>query len=62
MILSFTTDYYWDCECEDDYIHPQTQEYCPICDKYSHEQPDSRTEEVMLMLRKGLNARLTENI
>ena len=24
------TDKFWDCECEENYIHPYTEDTCPI--------------------------------
>jgi hypothetical protein len=42
-----TTDQYWDCECEHNFIHPKE---CPICFKcgaIKEEQPDSRVNEVL---------------
>lgn len=40
---------YWDCECENHYIHPKTVETCAICGAEQDEQPDSIAQEV----RKG---------
>lgn len=42
-----TTEKYWDCECEKDYIHPKTQDKCTICGALAEEQPDSRVNEVL---------------
>ena len=47
-----TTDDYWDCECNEDYIHPKSQETCLKCGCVSDEQPDSLVNEVNLMLKK----------
>lgn len=41
-----TIDGYWDCECQDQYIHPKTVAYCPICGCHSSDQPDSMRHEV----------------
>lgn len=41
------TVYYWDCECEKDYIHLRLQESCPVCKAESEDQPDSRVPEVI---------------
>jgi hypothetical protein len=47
-----TDDRFWDCECDDDYIHLKaTQDYCPKCDTYADEQPDSMVDE---LIAKGL--------
>ena len=42
-----TTDKYWDCECEDNYIHPKSQHCCEKCGANSEESPDSRAFEVV---------------
>lgn len=41
------TDKYWDCECEKNYIHLRSQEFCPLCKAESEDQPDSRVPEVI---------------
>ena len=43
----FTTSLFWDCECEEDYIHPLWDEDCPACGSARHEAPDSRINEVI---------------
>lgn len=43
-----TTEKYWDCECEKDFIHPKTQAVCPVCGEAAEDQPDSRINEVLL--------------
>jgi hypothetical protein len=42
-----TTPEYWDCECEENYIHPKSQKKCHICNTFSKDQPDSRISEVI---------------
>jgi len=42
-----TTEKYWDCECEDNYIHPKSQKACFKCNTIAAGQPDSRVEEVL---------------
>lgn len=42
-----TTEKYWDCECEKNYIHPKSQKVCFICNTVATDQPDSRVEEVL---------------
>lgn len=37
---------FWDCECDEHYIHTATQEACPICDARRDEMPDSRQSEI----------------
>jgi|TARA_R100000750_G_C2292612_1_gene75546 hypothetical protein len=53
--MKFTTEYFWDCECDNHYIHPKTEEKCNECGFYHHEMPDSRTEEVIMMLKGEIN-------
>jgi len=38
---------YWDCECETDYIHPVSEDICPVCDAMRVEQPLSHINEVI---------------
>jgi len=42
-----TTEKYWDCECEVNYIHPRSQKACFKCCAIAAEQPDSRVDEVL---------------
>jgi hypothetical protein len=44
----YTTPLFWDCE--QDYIHPASQEACPACGAVREDQPDARVDEV---LRRG---------
>ncbi len=41
-----TTEKYWDCECDLDYIKPKTLFVCPVCGWNQTECPDSRLDEV----------------
>lgn len=43
-----TTEKYWDCECEHNFIRPKTQNRCDICGAEAEEQPDSRVNEVLM--------------
>ena len=45
-----TTEYFRDCECEANYIHPMCVPVCPRCGAVSDECPDSRTNEVFAAL------------
>ncbi len=42
-----TSEDYWDCECEHNYIHPKTQDRCFVCGAFAEEQPDSRVNEII---------------
>jgi len=43
---------YWDCECESDYIHPNTDKKCNRCGALREEQPESRKDEVIDYVNK----------
>lgn len=49
-----TTEHFWDCECDEDYIHsslPATWEgKCDKCGATEYSQPDSRLAEAMLKM------------
>lgn len=47
VLFDFTTEEYWDCECDDDYIRPASQDRCPKCGAEHDERPDSHTVEVL---------------
>ena len=43
----YTNPKYWDCECEEDYIHLKAKkQYCSNCNSLHFEQPDSRQNEI----------------
>lgn len=44
------TDKFWDCECEENYIHPYSEDTCPICGAERDTQPDSCVNEVVALL------------
>ena len=41
------TDEYWDCECDDNYIHPVSQLRCDICGADQEDAPSSHYNEVI---------------
>jgi hypothetical protein len=45
---------YWDCECSINYIHPITEKYCKICNAYEEDSLNSRENEVVIHLQRGL--------
>jgi len=47
-----TTDVFWDCDCDDDYIHDRGQTECEKCGANRDFAPDSIIDEVILMLLK----------
>lgn len=42
----YTTSLFWDCQCEEDYIHALTEENCLACGAMREEAPDARVNEV----------------
>lgn len=38
---------YWDCECENNYIHNISETICPVCNSIQENQPNSREPEVL---------------
>lgn len=55
--MIITTEKYWDCECEYDYIHPKTEVKCKKCGYSQEECPDSRVAEVEKYFGSVLNRR-----
>lgn len=45
--MDYTTELYWDCECEVNFIHSKSEPECPVCGRTSDEQPDSIVGEVL---------------
>lgn len=43
---------YWDCECQNNFIHPISQKRCNACGSEQEECPSSRENEVQLLLRR----------
>ncbi len=41
---------YWDCNCDEDYIHQKSCDRCDQCEAVPDEQPDSHKTEVARML------------
>ena len=42
---------FWDCECDEDYIHIKSEELnCLKCNAYEDDMPDAHTKEVLYML------------
>lgn len=44
---------FWDCECEENYIHPKSQSECAKCGARAEEQPDSRADELPQSLEEA---------
>lgn len=47
-----TTPLFWDCECDDNYIHPDNSIECMFCGVKAEDAPDARLNEVIGMLAK----------
>jgi len=44
---------YWDCDCEENYIHSSKIPYCKICNTYEDDSPNSRMDEVEWHIREN---------
>ena len=55
--MFYTTPLFWDCECEENYIHSCTEETCLACGATNKEAPTSRVNEV-ISHSTGLNSTL----
>ena len=56
-----TNENYWDCECEEDYIHEKAKKkYCVKCNSLSFNQPDSRQNEVDILLEINDSQTMTD--
>ena len=55
----FTDDYYWDCACDGDCVHPKTELKCDKCgttfDNNDPDIPDSHRTEVISHIRRVLS-------
>jgi hypothetical protein len=43
----YTCGLFWDCECEDAFIHLFTEDSCLACEARREEQPPSRVNEIL---------------
>lgn len=41
-----TNNNFWDCDCEENYIHPVSQKQCEICGALEEDQPPARQNEI----------------
>ena len=46
--LFLTTENFWDCECEENYIHPKAEGMCEVCKYTANDSPNSRVNEVAI--------------
>ena len=45
-MTKLTTDLYWECACDEGYIHEKSQAHCSQCKCDRHDCPDARRDEV----------------
>jgi len=45
---------YWDCECDDNYIHFKARTNCSKCGAIQEDQPSSRSNEVKIYSQLNL--------
>ncbi len=51
---SFRTTYlFWDCACEENFIHPNYESFCPRCHAVIEDQPESMLKEVLAEMAAG---------
>ncbi len=43
----YTTSLFWNCSCNEFYVHPFTQPDCPACRDRREEAPEARVNEVL---------------
>jgi hypothetical protein len=62
--FEMTNEEYWDCECEEKYIHKKSESSnCSICGAEEDSQPDSIDSEIVeknLVSGRKLNAKATK--
>lgn len=51
-----TNDMYWDCECDQHYIHFRIIDHCPLCGAYQDESPNSRVNEIPVERLRSLDS------
>ena len=57
----YTTSLFWDCECEERYIHPFHLRECPACGVWREDAPDARLMEVIRLAHEfDLDRQLVE--
>lgn len=44
--MTTTNPNYWDCECEENYIHPKGEQRCAVCGEWQVDMPDSHATEI----------------
>tara|TARA_R110002020_G_scaffold427853_1_gene637279 strand:- start:310 stop:495 length:186 start_codon:yes stop_codon:yes gene_type:complete len=55
---SETNPHYWDCECDDNFIHSKSDTLvCEKCGTTDEDQPDSVQADIILTGRYGLTTR-----
>lgn len=42
---------FWECECDERYIHHRAIQYCPRCEACQQDQPDGRLDEIAAQLQ-----------
>ena len=60
----YTTPLFWDCECQEQYIHPVSHNQCWICGTHRDDAPESRLNEVLSheYLRDYSTVQMLENL
>jgi len=45
--IFYTTALFWDCECEEKFIHPAFQDECLLCGSCCEDQPNACVDDVL---------------
>lgn len=45
--IFYTSSLFWDCKCEEYYIHPVYQDQCLACKARQEDQPNARVDEIL---------------
>jgi hypothetical protein len=43
-----TVDEFWDCACDNDYIHRDAEDCCDICKECKEDMPNSQLPEILI--------------
>ena len=61
-----TASDYWDCECEQDYIHAKldgdVEQFCNICGSDMDDWPNSRLDEVLFSDSQIMDSQLKKEV
>jgi len=47
-----TTTDFWECQCQENFIHPIFKRRCPKCKAWAEESPNARVEDILRLMYK----------